>query len=75
MLTTRLRRSNVAVMDGLLILAILALIGVVAALVWRPPSGRARTPEEALEREALRREQDRAITEATYQGDRSNIRH
>lgn len=57
-----------------LAIMVVAFIGVLAALVWRPPSRRARTPEEALERDALKREQDRTITEATYQGDRSQIR-
>jgi hypothetical protein len=57
-----------------LVLAIVAFVGIVAALVWRPPSGRGRTPEEALERDALKREQDRTITDATYQGDRSKLR-
>lgn len=62
-------------MEGVaLALAIVAFIGIAAALVWRPPSGRRRTPEEALEREALKREQDRAVTEAAYQGDRTNLR-
>jgi len=43
---------------GVAVVAILA-IGVLAALVWRPPRGRRRSVDEALASEALRREQDR----------------
>jgi len=58
---------------GVAVVAILA-IGVLAALVWRPPRGRRRPVDEALASEALRREQDRQLTEAVYQGDKLGIR-
>jgi len=58
---------------GVAVVAILA-IGVLAALVWRPPRGRRRSVDEALASEALRREQDRQLTEAVYQGDKLGIR-
>lgn len=58
---------------GVAVVAILA-IGVLAALVWRPPRGRRRSVDEALASEALRREQDRQLTEAVYQGDKLGIK-
>jgi hypothetical protein len=56
------------------IVGIVLLVGLVAlALVWRPPRGRRRNVEEALEDDALRREQDANITNAAYMADRLNI--
>ncbi len=52
----------------------LALVIVLGALVWRPARGRRRSAEEALESDALRREQEKTLTDATYAGDRYQIR-
>ena len=55
-------------------LAVLLVVAVIlAVLVWRPYRGRRRTPEEALEADALRREQDRTVTDAIYNENRYNI--
>ncbi|MCU0477226.1 MAG: hypothetical protein MUE92_00530 [Chloroflexi bacterium] len=59
------------------IVAVVAVLVVVVALVvlaWRPPRGRRRTAEEALESDALRREQEKNLTDATYEGDRYQVR-
>jgi hypothetical protein len=62
-------------MDGLIFggLVLLVVAAILGALMWRPRSGRRRTAEEALEADALRREQDATITEATYRGDLYNV--
>lgn len=54
---------------------VLVVIGLALglALVWRPFSGREGTAEEALDADALRREQDKVITDAKYLADRYNI--
>jgi hypothetical protein len=54
----------------LLIFAI--VLGV--ALMWRPPRARRRNVEEALASDELRKEQEQAITDATYRADRFNVR-
>lgn len=56
--------------------AVLLLVVIAAALVvliWRPPRSRRRTPDEALESDALRREQERNVTDAIYLENRYNI--
>jgi hypothetical protein len=59
---------------GLFILLAIGLGALLVGLKWRPPSGRATTPEEVLEREVLRREQDQTMTDAVYRSDRYNTR-
>ncbi len=56
------------------VIAVLALVIGLVVLAWRPARGRRRTAEEALESDALRREQERNLTDATYAGDRYQVR-
>jgi hypothetical protein len=63
-------------MDPLAVIVILIPMAViVGTLMWRPYRGRRRTIEDVLESEALEREQDQAITDATYGADASHLRH
>jgi len=59
--------------DPFYIVVGVAVVVVGAGLMWRPPRGRRRNVEEALEDDALRREQDANITNAVYMADRLNI--
>ncbi len=56
------------------LVALVALVILLMALVWRPARGRRRTADEAIESDALRREQEKNLTDATYSGDRWQIR-
>jgi flagellar biosynthesis/type III secretory pathway M-ring protein FliF/YscJ len=54
----------------LVIIPLVALAGLlVALLVWRPHRGRRRNLEEALEADALRREQERNVRDAQVAAD------
>jgi hypothetical protein len=63
-------------LDTVLIVVALIVVAVVVLglLAWRPSRGSRRTPEDALESDALRREQERNVTDATYGRDRWNLR-
>ena len=60
-------------MEIAVVVLVVAGLTLALALAWRPFSGRRRSADEALDAEALRREQEKNITDATYLGDRYNI--
>jgi hypothetical protein len=66
-------REGGSIVDPFFIVIGVAVIVGGVALMWRPPRGRRRTVEEALEDDALRREQEANISEAAYMADRLNI--
>jgi membrane protein implicated in regulation of membrane protease activity len=60
-------------MDWTIALLLVLVIAISLALMWRPPRGRRRTVDEALASDELRKEQEAAMTEATYRADRFNV--
>jgi type II secretory pathway component PulM len=54
-----------------LLLILVIVLGL--ALMWRPPRARRRNIEEALASDELRKEQEEAITNSQYLGDRYNV--
>lgn len=53
-----------------LVILLIAFAGLIAGLiVWRPYRGRRGNVEDALEADALRREQDRNVTDAQVAAD------
>ena len=62
-------------MDPIFLLIIVVVVAAAAAwVVLRRRSDRSVTPEEQLERAALKAEQDKMKTESQYRADRYNLR-
>lgn len=56
-----------------IVVAVVLVLVILGALMWRPPRGSRQTVSDALEADALRREQERNVTASVYNENRYNI--